>query len=80
MACGTPAIVFPVSGTEELINDVNGVRCDSFTASDLEKGIRRAMETKFDRNAIRNDVIERYSPDKITKQYLNFYSEMINKQ
>lgn len=78
MACGTPAIVFPVSGTEELINDVNGVRCDSFTASDLEKGIRGAMETKFDRNAIRKDVIERYSPDKITKQYLIFYSEIAN--
>ena len=78
MACGTPAIVFPVSGTEELINDVNGVRCDSFTASDLEKGIRRAMEMPFNRNAIRKDVIERYSPDKITKQYLIFYSEIAN--
>lgn len=78
MACGTPAIVFPVSGTEELINDMNGVRCDSFTASDLEKGIRRAMEMPFNRNAIRKDVIERYSPDKITKQYLIFYSEIAN--
>ena len=78
MACGTPAIVFPVSGTEELINEVNGVRCDGFTALDLENGIRRAMEMQFDRKAIRNDVIERYSPDKITRQYLKFYSEIAN--
>lgn len=77
MACGTPAIVFPVSGTEELINEVNGVRCDGFTALDLENGIRRAMEMQFDRKAIRNDVIERYSPDIITRQYLKFYSEII---
>lgn len=78
MACGTPVVVFPVSGTEELINDVNGVRCNGFTVSDLESGIRCAMAKTFDRDAIRNDVIERYSPDKITGQYLNFYSEMIN--
>lgn len=77
MACGTPAIVFPVSGTEELINEVNGVRCDGFTALDLENGIRRAMEMQFDRKAIRNDVIERYAPDIITRQYLKFYSEII---
>lgn len=77
MACGTPAIVFPVSGTEELINEVNGVRCDGFTALDLENGLRRAMEMQFDRKAIRNDVIERYSPDIITRQYLKFYSEII---
>lgn len=78
MACGTPAIVFPVSGTEELINEVNGVRCDGFTALDLENGIRRAMEMQFDRKAIRNDVIERYSPHIITRQYLKFYSEIAN--
>jgi hypothetical protein len=39
MACGVPAIVFPVSGTEELIRPQNGVRAAGFTSEDLEVAI-----------------------------------------
>ena len=76
MACGTPAIVFPVSGTEELINDVNGVRCDGFTVEALTNGIKKAFYKKYYRDIIRQDVINRYSPSIIAQKYIVFYKEI----
>ena len=77
MACGIPAIVFPVSGTSELIRPMNGVRCNGFTSLDLEKGIYTAMNTSYDGKAIRSDVMERFSPQVIGKEYVKFYQSMI---
>lgn len=77
MACGVPAIVFPVSGTEELINACNGVRCNGFAAADLEAGIRKAVATRYDSEAIRHDMMCRFSPEVIAGKYVRFYKEMI---
>lgn len=77
MACGIPAIVFPVSGTEELITVHNGVRCGGFSSADLEAGIRQAMGLRYDSKAIRKDVEERFSPKVIADKYLGFYKIVI---
>lgn len=77
MACGKPAVVFPVSGTEELITVNNGVRCCGFKPEDLVEGIKLAMSRHYDGEAIREDVIDRFSPDVITRKYMDFYKEMI---
>lgn len=76
MACGVPAIVFPVSGTEELIRPQNGVRAAGFTSEDLEVAINQAMRTKYDANLIRQDMIDRFSPEIIARQYIDFYERM----
>ena len=77
LACGVPVIAFPCSGTEELITDENGVRCADFTVDSLIEGIRRAMTQHFDADTLRQDVIARFSPDVIAKQYLRVYSEAL---
>lgn len=77
MACGIPAIVFPVSGTEELITSENGVRAKGFTSLDLEEAIRLAMATKYDATTIRQDMISRFSPEIIAKKYIAFYERML---
>lgn len=77
MACGLPVIAFPCSGTEELITDMNGVRCEAFTIEALENGIRKALATQYDGTMIRNDMIERFSPEKIAGEYLDFYHELM---
>lgn len=74
MACGVPVIAFPCSGTEELINDQNGIRCQDFTVESLYEGIRLAMERKYDPELIRQDMINRFSPGKIAKQYIKVYN------
>lgn len=76
MACGVPAIVFPVSGTEELINDINGVRANGFAIADLKQAISTAMEHKYDSYLIRQDMINRFSPAHIAKEYMSFYKEI----
>ena len=77
MACGVPAIVFPVSGTDELINSKNGVRAKSFTPQDLEAAIRQAISTKYDATSIRQDMINRFSPEIIAKRYIAFYDKIL---
>lgn len=76
MACGKPAVVFPVSGTEELINDANGVRCVDFTVDALIEGLRTAFSRHYDAATIREDVRQRFSPDAIAQKYIDFYKEM----
>lgn len=78
MACGIPAIVFPVSGTEELITLENGVRAKGFTSHDLEEAIHQAMNTKYDATVIRQDMINRFSPEIIAKKYIAFYDRMLH--
>lgn len=77
MACGVPTIVFPVSGTEELITAGNGVRCQGFTSADLEAGISEAVATSYDGEAIRKDMATRFSPEVIAGKYLGFYNEVM---
>lgn len=77
MACGVPAIVFPVSGTEELMNDVCGVRCNGFSVDDLVEGIREAMKQDYDGNKIRDYVSQNFSPESIASQYIDFYKKVM---
>lgn len=77
MACGVPVIAFPCSGTEELINDKNGIRCQDFTVESLYEGILLAMGRKYDSELIRQDVINRFSPERIAQQYIEVYQKAV---
>lgn len=74
MACGIPVLAFPVSGTEELINENNGIICEDFTINGLKRGIEVIIRQKYDSSIIRENVLTRFSPDAITEQYLAFYN------
>ena len=78
MACGKPIIVTPVSGTQEMVRDYNGVRCKGFSVDDIIEGMKTAMKRSYDSAAIRKDVMTRFSPQTIAKQYFVLYDEMLN--
>jgi glycosyltransferase involved in cell wall biosynthesis len=78
MACGTPVIAYPCSGTEELINDESGIRCDDFSVQSLVEAIHVAMCRNYNRSAIRNRVINNFTHDKIATQYINLYNSILN--
>lgn len=78
MACGVPAVVFPVSGTDELITPQNGVRANDFSEDSLENAIKQAMSIKYDGKVIRQDMIDRFSPNVIARKYIDFYKQMLN--
>ena len=77
MACGVPAIVFPVSGTEELMNDTCGVRCSGFKVEDLMDGIGKAMDTNYEKDKIREYVSLNFSPEHIADMYIDFYKTLM---
>jgi glycosyltransferase involved in cell wall biosynthesis len=78
MACGLPVVAFPVSGTEELINEKNGIRTTDFKIDSLKEGIMQAMNTQYNGALIREDVINRFGVKNIVGQYLNVYNESMN--
>lgn len=77
MSCGIPAIVFPVSGTKELINENNGIICDGFTVNDLYNAMVKAINSKYNSKEIIKDTINRFSPETIAHQYIDLYKSLI---
>lgn len=79
MACGKPAIVTPVSGTEELITESNGVICENFSPSSIAEGIQLAIKRIYDPVLIREDISNRFSPHNITSQYIKVYESLLER-
>lgn len=79
MACGLPAIVTPVSGTEELITHMNGVRTKDFTTNSLIEALQKAFTIHYDSTCIRAYVQSHFSPEEIGRQYVSFYQQMLEK-
>ncbi len=74
MACGRPVVMYPISGSEELISSRNGLVCDSFSADALKESIIKALSQQYDPDAIRADVVSRFSPSVIASKYINVYN------
>lgn len=77
MACGLPVVAFPCSGTEELINDENGVICQDFTKNSLKNGITVLLNKKYDAGKIREYVANYFSKEVIAQKYISFYNSSI---
>jgi glycosyltransferase involved in cell wall biosynthesis len=79
MSCGTPVIAFPCSGTDDLINDSNGIICKDFTVDALIEGIKIALTRKYDSNTIRKYIIENFSYEIIAQKYIDLYKKILKK-
>jgi glycosyltransferase involved in cell wall biosynthesis len=77
LACGLPVVAFPCSGTEELINEKNGVRATEFTVVSLKNSIKVAMNTKYEADWIREDVLTRFGVKSILDQYTEVYNDAL---
>jgi glycosyltransferase involved in cell wall biosynthesis len=77
LACGTPVITTPCSGSHDLINQENGVVCSDFTVEALVECIKLAMSREYNPTKIREDVINRFSYDKIAQQYIELYKKVL---
>lgn len=78
MACGVPVLSFPVSGIVEAVNDQNGIICNDFTVSELVRCIKLMNQKQYDSVKIREDVLARYSPEKIAHQYIDLYKQVLD--
>jgi glycosyltransferase involved in cell wall biosynthesis len=77
MACGLPVVAFPCSGTEELINEKNGVRATEFTVASLKNSIKLALNTKYGADWIREDVLTRFGVKSILDHYAEVYNDAL---
>lgn len=75
MACGCPVVAYPVSGTDELINGDNGVRCPDFSIESLAKAIESAFSQSYDREAIRASAISKFDIDNVAFNYIRLYNK-----
>ena len=74
--CARPVVAFPVGCAAEIINVQNGVVCSDFTLEALQAGITTLMSRSYDAAVIRQDMKNRFSPEKIAKQYCCLYGEL----
>lgn len=77
LACGTPVVAFPCSGIPDLITPKIGVMSESFTEESLVEAIKKAMNTEYYHDEIRNYVVSRFSYDIIAKQYIELYNQLL---
>lgn len=77
MACGRPVVAFPVGCAAELINEQNGVVCNDFTVEALQEGIMTLMSRNYDAAAIRQDMVNRFSPVSIAESYCCLYNDLL---
>lgn len=73
MACGTPVISTPCSGASDLIRSFNGIICDSFDVSALQRGIQKAISVKYNAEQIRDYIMEHFDYNIIAQKYIELY-------
>ncbi|GAB6009245.1 glycosyltransferase [Dysgonomonas reticulitermitis] len=80
LACGTPVASFPNGGGMDIIkNGFNGFLAEDFTSDSLAKAINKALDTTFDKDAIRKDIIERFNIEDKVNQYIDLYKSILSK-
>ncbi len=81
LSCGTPLVSFEIGGLTDIIqHKVNGYLASPFDSQDLAKGIEFLLDKDDEAlSAVaRDSVLSRYSYEKISKLYLELYSEILS--
>lgn len=76
MACGTPVIAFGKGSMSEIIqNNENG-----FIVSNIDEMSQRIKDIKnISRKLCRETVVKRFSQEKMVKEYIEVYAEILNR-
>lgn len=79
MACGLPVIATRCGGPEEIITKETGILIEKENPPELAQAIRylAGKLDSYNRKAIRNYVIEKYSQDRFTESLSEVYQELL---
>lgn len=79
MACGLPVIATKCGGPEEIITKETGVLIDKENPQELARAIRSVAGNldSYNRKAIRDYVLEKYSPDLFVASISEVYQELL---
>lgn len=78
MACGVPVVMFPCSGSTDLINETNGIIAADFTVEALKEAIDKAVNQKFDALKVRQTILNQFTPSEISEQYICVYNSILD--
>lgn len=79
LVSGTPVVAFNIGGMPDMINHCkNGYLANPFDAQDLANGIQYVENLKDKREKIRDDILERFSEEKIGELYIGIYKNLLN--
>lgn len=75
LTLGVPVISSAVGGLAEIVNEQNGILVEPKNTSALVAAIKMFLDTgnRFDRLAIRQAALKKYSPEVIAQEFLDFY-------
>jgi len=82
LACGTPVVGFDIGGNSDMIKDrITGYLAKPLEPQDLTNGIHWVLENESRLNQLsinaRNIVLEQFSIEKVTQQYIKLYENMM---
>jgi L-malate glycosyltransferase len=79
MACGLPVIATRCGGPEEIITKETGILIEKENPLELEQAIRSLAGNldSYNRKAIRNYVLEKFSNDRFTESLSEVYQELL---
>lgn len=78
MACGIPVVMFPCSGSNDLIDETNGIIAKDFTVEALKNAISEGLSTIYDAGKVRKTILDRFTPEIIAEQYIKVYNDVLN--
>lgn len=76
--CGAPVVSTPVGIVPEIINEENGVICQTADVDLLVEAIQKVYGRTYDRQSIRRNAVKLFSPEVIVSQYIDLYNETLN--
>ena len=76
MASGLPVVATRVGGLPELVDETSGILVEPRDPQDVARGIREALEGRFDRQVIAKGALERYSREAIGGQLAEIYGSV----
>jgi glycosyltransferase involved in cell wall biosynthesis len=79
LCSGTPTIGFNVGGIPEMINNSNGIICESLNPSELAKSIIKGLNTDFNYKKISVEAAQKFSITNCAKSYQELYNKEFNR-
>ena len=78
LCCGTPVVMTPVSGSDDIINDNNGVCCKDNSIKGIADGIIKVINRTYPPITLRNEVLKKFNSKIIAEQYIDLYNNILS--
>ncbi len=81
ICCGIPVVASDIGGTQEAVNESNGILVEPNNIDELQNAIISMMNniTKYNSEKISADAISKYNYNTVAQQFIDLYNEVVSK-